>query len=50
MERVDDVNEMVYVDLTKDQIKDSPALVEGGSYDDPLYRSNVGMYYGGLYL
>lgn len=50
VERVDDVNEMVYVDLTKDQIKDSPALVEGGSYDDPLYRSNVGMYYGGLYL
>ena len=47
VERVDDVNEMVYVDLTKDQIKDSPEL-EGGAFDEAIYRTNLGAYYGGF--
>lgn len=48
--RIDDANEAVYVDLTKEQIKDSPELQEGGTLDDPSYRSSVGNYYGGFYL
>lgn len=50
IERVDDENEMVYVDLSKDQIKESPELGEGGLHDDPSYRTNLGSYYGGFYL
>lgn len=47
--RVDRENEAVYVDLTKDQIKDSPELPEGGTFTDPDYRERVGGYYGGIY-
>ena len=38
-----------YVDRTKDQIKDSPELNEGSSWDDPVYRDDVGTYYGTSY-
>lgn len=50
IERVDDEKEEVYVDLTKDQIKDSPELQPNERIDDPAYLSNVGIYYGGFYL
>ena len=49
VERVDDADQKVYVSLTKEQIKDSPELDEGGTFDDPAYRDRVGSYYGGLY-
>ena len=40
--------EKVYVDLTKDQIKDSPEL-DQSTYNEPDYRSRVGSYYGPFY-
>lgn len=49
VERVDDAEEEIYVDLTKDQIKDSPELGEGTSYSDPAYRSSLDDYYGTYY-
>lgn len=49
IERVDWEDEKVYVDLTKDQIKDSPQLSEGSTWDDPTYRESVGSYYGTAY-
>lgn len=48
IERVDDAEEKVYVDLTKRQIKDSPELdesaISGGDY-----RDHLGTYYGEFY-
>ena len=38
----------VYVDRTKDQIKDSPELGENG-LTDRSYRDRVGTYYGDTY-
>jgi len=49
IERIDHDDESVYVDLTKEQIKDSPDLVEGASYSDPDYLRGIGDYYGGYY-
>lgn len=49
VERVDHGDETVYVDLTKDQIKDSPELGETTTTDDPAYRESVGNYYRGFY-
>ena len=49
IERVDDADESVYVDLTKDQIKDSPELEDVATWDDPAYRNELGAYYGGFY-
>ena len=49
IDRVDDAEEKVYVDLTKDQIKASPELDEGATWDDPAYRERVGGYYSGFY-
>ena len=49
IDRVDDAEEKVYVDLTKDQIKNSPELDEGTNWDDTAYRERVGGYYGGFY-
>ncbi len=43
--RVDSENETVYVDRTKDQIKDAPEFDED-SYRDDAYRADVGGYYG----
>ena len=45
IDRVDTENETVYVNRTKDQIKDSPEFDES-SYRDENYRSEVGTYYG----
>jgi hypothetical protein len=49
IERIDWDDEKVYVDRSKDQIKDSPELGEGSSLTDPDYRENVGTYYGSTY-
>jgi hypothetical protein len=49
IDRVDDAEKKVYVDLTKDQIKNSPELDEGTTWDDPAYRERVGGYYRGFY-
>ena len=38
----------LYVDLTKDQIKDSPEF-DQSSYNEPTYRNRVGDYYGRYY-
>jgi len=45
---VDDVERKVYVDLTKDQIKNSPELDESTA-DDPAYRNRLDTYYGEFY-
>jgi hypothetical protein len=49
IDRVDDTEERVYVDLTKDQIKASPELDEGTTWEDPAYRNRVSGYYSGFY-
>lgn len=49
IERIDDEEESVYIDLSKEQIKNSPDLAEGASFNDPDYRRGVGEYYGGYY-
>lgn len=49
IDRVDDADKRVYVDLTKDQIKASPELGDETTWDDPTYRDRVGGYYGGFY-
>ena len=48
VERVDWQEMTVYVDRTKDQIKDSPELGENG-LTDRSYRDRVGTYYGDTY-
>ncbi len=45
IERIDAADEKVYVNRTKDQIKDSPEFDEA-TYTDSAYRSEVGSYYG----
>jgi hypothetical protein len=49
IERIDWDDEKLYVDLTKDQIKDSPELAEGSTWADPTFRESVGRYYGSTY-
>ena len=46
--RVDWDDKSVWVDCTKDQVKDSPELGED-SLTDPAYRDQVGAYYGRSY-
>ncbi|GAA3600091.1 hypothetical protein GCM10022223_14540 [Kineosporia mesophila] len=36
----------LYVDLTKDQIKESPKFEEGSTSSDTAHRDDVGTYYG----
>ena len=45
VDRIDSVEETIYVNRTKDQIKDSPELDES-TYRDAGYRAEVGSYYG----
>ncbi len=45
--RVDLEAKTVYVDRSKDEIKNAPELHES-SYDEDAYRSQVGGYYGGI--
>jgi hypothetical protein len=49
IDRVDWNEEKVYVDRTKDQIKDSPELDESTMSDDAAYRDRLGTYYGDTY-
>jgi hypothetical protein len=49
VERVDWQDMTVYVDRTKNQIKDSPELGEKTGLTDPSYRDRVGTYYGDTY-
>ncbi len=48
IERIDWDDEKVYVDRTKDEIKDSPELEDMGA-SDAAYRARIGTYYGGMY-
>jgi carbon monoxide dehydrogenase subunit G len=48
VDRVDDANRKVYVDLTKDQIKNSPEWDQDAAFDDS-YRGRLGNYYGEFY-
>ena len=48
IERVDWDDERVYVDRTKDQIKESPELGDV-DLEDAGYRDRVGSYYGDTY-
>ena len=43
--RIDSTDETIYVNRTKDQIKDSPEFDES-TYRDSGYQSEVGTYYG----
>jgi hypothetical protein len=45
VDRVDSAEETIYVNRTKDEIKDSPEFDES-TYQDGAYRSEVGGYYG----
>jgi hypothetical protein len=45
IDRIDSGDETVYVNRTKDQIKDSPEFDEASS-QDAGYRDEVGSYYG----
>lgn len=47
--RIDDDEKKVYVDLTKDQIKDSPAWDDAANGEDDIFRDSLGRYYGELY-
>ncbi|TDW95407.1 hypothetical protein EV137_2747 [Kribbella pratensis] len=50
VQRVDTEDEKVYVDRTKDQIKDSPEYDPStGDHDDREYRERLGNYYGEYY-
>jgi hypothetical protein len=48
IQRVDADDEVAYVDLTKDQIKNAPELDES-SFDDATARDPLGSYYAGDY-
>jgi hypothetical protein len=48
VERVDLDAETVYVNRTKDQIKNAPEFDEEMRIDDESYRNNLGGYYGDL--
>lgn len=45
IERIDEMDRKVFVDRTKDEIKNAPELDELG-YHDQAYREEVGTYYG----
>ena len=47
VERIDTAEKKVYVDRTKDQIKDAPEYDELS--DDADYRERLGIYYSGTY-
>ncbi|GAA5182143.1 hypothetical protein GCM10023322_18460 [Rugosimonospora acidiphila] len=46
--RVDQLEQRIYVDRTKSQIKDAPQF-EPDTYASPEYREKVGGYYGSTY-
>ncbi|GHH33596.1 PRC-barrel domain-containing protein [Streptomyces candidus] len=46
VKRVDAAEKKIYVDLTKDQIKDAPEFDKDKHVGDPGYHDQVGGYYG----
>ena len=48
VERVDADTETIFVQLTKDEIKNAPEFDEDRSRTDADYRRRLGDYYGGL--
>jgi hypothetical protein len=48
IENVDVQNRKIYVDRTKDEIKNSPPF-DADRFTDPAYRTQVGDYYGRYY-
>lgn len=46
IDRVDWNDEKVYVDRTKEQVKDSPEFDDAIAGDDAAYRERLGSYYG----
>ncbi len=48
VERVDLDTETVFVNRSKDEIKDAPEFAPDRSRDDEEYRNRLGGYYGGL--
>ena len=46
VQNVDPESETVFVNCTKDEIKNAPELDETRGYDDEVYRSDLGTYYG----
>ena len=46
VQNVDPESETVFVNRTKDEIKNAPELDETRGYDDEAYRSDLGTYYG----
>jgi hypothetical protein len=49
IDRVDWNEEKVYVDRTKNQVKDSPEFDDSMTADDAAYRDRLGTYYGDTY-
>jgi hypothetical protein len=49
VERIDTAEKKVFVDRTKDQIKDAPEFDDTVS-EDPAYRERLGTYYGETYI
>jgi hypothetical protein len=49
VERIDAAEKTVYVDRTKDQIKDAPEYYEAFT-DNAEYREELGSYYTGTYM
>ena len=47
VERIDSDEAQIYVDLTKDQIKNSPEFDPDQQRDDSAYRTRLAEYYGG---
>jgi hypothetical protein len=45
IERIDDDGRQVFVNPTKDQIRDAPDY-DAARYQDEAYRSELGTYYG----
>jgi hypothetical protein len=46
IDRIDPDEQKVYVDLTKDEIKNSPEFDPDTHRDDSDYRGRLGEYYG----
>ncbi|MFJ5938917.1 PRC-barrel domain-containing protein [Streptomyces sp. NPDC003444] len=44
--RIDPEERKIFVDRTKDQIKDAPEFHREKHLDDPVYRDQLGTYYG----
>ncbi|AUG75598.1 PRC domain containing protein [Kitasatospora sp. MMS16-BH015] len=49
VQRVDHEEQKIYVDRTKDEIKNGPDYDQGAHEEDPEYRERYGSYYGPFY-